>query len=77
MIEYTVMVYANGDVYWLNKDGQRHCEHGPAVEKDDGVKWWYLHGVCLTKAEWEKRLKKPCSGKVVEYEGVKYKLVEV
>ena len=97
MIEYTVMVYANGDIYWLNKDGQRHCEHGPAFEGANGTKEWYLngnlhcnygpaiekadgftryylHGKRLTKEEWEKRLKKPCSGKIVEIDGVKYKL---
>ena len=100
MIEYTVMVYADGDIYWLNKDGQRHCEHGPAVEKANGDKSWFLNGNLhcehgpavekangvagyylnderLTKEEWENRLKRPCSGKIVEIDGVKYKLMEV
>ena len=77
MIEYTVKVFDNGNIYWLNKDGQKHCEHGPAVKNPNGDKWYYLQGVWLSKEEWEKRLKNPCSGKVVEIDGVKYKLEEV
>ena len=77
MIEYTVKVYGNGSIYWLNKEGQQHCEHGPAVEKASGFTAYYLNHKVLTKKEWEKRLKNPCREKVVEIDGVKYKLVEV
>jgi len=75
--EYTVKVYANGDKFWFNKDGDPHCEHGPAIVLGSGHTRYYLNGERLTQEEWENRLKSPCSGKVVEYEGVKYKLVEV
>jgi len=61
--------------WWLN--GKRHREDGPAIEWADGSKEWYLNGKELTEAEFNNRMNKSCSGKVVEVEGVKYKLVEV
>lgn len=67
---------ANGSKAWY-LDGKRHREDGPAIEYADGDKYWYLNGKNLTEAEFDKRFNKPCSGKVVEIEGVKYKLVEV
>ncbi len=76
MIEYTVEVNDNGSIFW-HKDNQQHCEHGPAVEKANGVTVYFLNDERLTKEEWEERMNKSCSGKVVEIEGVKYKLVEV
>ena len=76
MIEYTVRVYDNGDKWWY-LNGKRHREDGPAFEGADGSKYWYLNGEQLTEAEFKNRMNKPCSGKVVEIEGVKYKLVEV
>ena len=76
MIEYTVKVYDNGDKWWY-LNGKRHREDGPAIEWADGSKFWYLNDELLTEAEFNKRKNKPCSGKVVEVEGVKYKLVEV
>jgi|DEB0MinimDraft_12_1074336.scaffolds.fasta_scaffold167263_2 hypothetical protein len=83
MIEYTVKVTDKGVKYWLNKDNQLHCEHGAAVEKANGSKWWFLSGEELTEEEFNRRMNKPCSAKIVEQfikveiEGVKYKLVEV
>jgi hypothetical protein len=42
MIEYTVMVYDNGDKsWWLN--GKYHREDGPAIEGASGSKFWYLN----------------------------------
>ena len=76
MIEYTVRVYDNGDKWWY-LNGKRHREDGPAVEWASGSKEWYLNGEQLTEEEFKNRMKKSCSGKVVEIEGVKYKLVEV
>ena len=76
MIEYTVKVYANGDKAWY-LDDNLHCEHGPAIKKTNGVTGYYLNDERFTKEEWENRLKNPCIGKVVEIDGVKYKLVEV
>ena len=76
MIEYTVRVYDNGDKWWY-LNGKRHREDGPAFEGADGSKYWYLNGEQLTEAEFKNRMNKPCSGKVVEIEGVKYRLEEV
>ena len=76
MIEYTVRVHDNGDKKWY-LNGKLHREHGPAIERVDGYKEWVLKGERLTEEEFNQRMNKPCSGKVVEVEGVKYKLVEV
>ena len=61
-LEYTVKVYDNGTQHWFNKLGQLHCEHGPAFERADGTKAWYLDGVKLTQEEWENILKCPRCG---------------
>ena len=76
MIEYKVMVTVEGDKYW-SVNGELHCEHGPAYEGADGNKSWYLNGEQLTEPEFNIRNSESCSGKVVEIEGVKYKLVKV
>tara|TARA_R110001632_G_scaffold73781_6_gene169525 strand:- start:3568 stop:3798 length:231 start_codon:yes stop_codon:yes gene_type:complete len=76
MIEYKVKVYHDGNKAWRWND-KLHCEHGPAIEYADGTNEWYLNGEQLTEGAFNKRMNKPCSGKVVEIEGVKYKLVEV
>ena len=63
--------------WWLN--GKLHRTDGPAVEYVDGYKGWYLNDEELSETEWRKRVqevKAPCVGKVVEIDGVKYKLVE-
>ena len=77
MIEYTVRVYDNGNRFWHNEDAQLHCEHGAAVEWINGSKWYYLNDECLTKEQWENRLKNPCSDKIVEIDGIPYKLAKV
>jgi hypothetical protein len=61
--------------WWLN--GERHREDGPAIEWADGDKEWYLNDEELTEAEFNNRMIKSCIGKLVDIEGVKYKLVEV
>jgi len=76
MIEYTVRVYSDGSKSWLLND-RLHREDGPAFEGADGYKEWVLNGERLTEAEFNRRMNKPCSGKSVEVDGVKYKLVEV
>ena len=69
--------YADGSKWWVLND-KLHREDGPACEYADGSKSWYLNGEKLTKAEFNARFKqKPsCEGKVVEVDGVKYKLVK-
>ena len=79
MIESPVEIDRHGNKYRFNNEepSQLHCEHGPAIKNADGTKKWYLNGEELTEAEFNNRMTKTCSGKVVEVEGVKYKLVEV
>jgi hypothetical protein len=67
---------ASGNKEWY-LNGQLHREDGPAIERANGNKYWFLNGVELTETEFNNRMKKPCSGKLVEIDGVKYKLVEV
>ena len=75
MIEYTVKVHDSGDKYWY-LNGKLHREDGPAIEYSDGYKAWYIDGKRLTESAFNAR-NKPCSGKIVEIDGVKYKLEEV
>ena len=72
-IEYKVKVWANGTKEWY-LNGKRHREDGPAIEGTDGTKYWYLNGKYLTEEQFNKKMKKPCENKVVEIDGVKYKL---
>jgi len=67
---------ASGTKAWC-LNGKRHREDGPAIEWAGGAKSWYLNDKELTKAEFNQRMSKPCSGKTVDIDGVKYKLVEV
>ena len=73
--EYTVKVHDDGTKHWY-LNGQLHREDGAAIEYGDGTKKWYLNGQELTEAEFNQR-QSSCSGKVVEIEGKKYKLMEV
>jgi hypothetical protein len=70
--------YADGTKYWYLNDKQ-HREDGPAIEYAGGTKHWYLNDKELTEAEFNARNKpKPtCEGKVVEVDGVKYKLTAI
>ena len=43
----------NGDKEWW-KDGQCHRLNGPAVEKSNGEKCWYIEGKKYTEEEWKK-----------------------
>ena len=70
--------YVNGTKLWYLGD-KLHRVDGPAIEYADGRKSWFLNGVEYTEADWLKqtqKVKAPCVGKVVEIDGVKYKLVE-
>ena len=69
--------YADGSKYWFLND-KLHRVDGPAVEWSDGSKHWYLDGNKLTQAQWLEAVKPKvasCVGKIVEVDGVKYKLV--
>jgi len=65
-----------GTKEWYQND-KRHRTDGPAVEYANGDKEWYLEGKELTEAQFNARTKPSCSGKVVEIDGKKYKLVEI
>ena len=70
--------YACGTKFWYF-NGKRHREDGPAVEYSDGTKFWYLNDKAYTEVDWRNQLQKvkaPCEGRLVEVDGVKYKLVE-
>ena len=68
----------NGDKAWL-VDGSIHRTDGPAFEYVDGSKYWYIEGENLTESQFNKRMnpKPSCEGKVIEVEGVKYKLTRI
>ena len=68
--------WANGDKEWF-LNGKRHREDGPAIEFANGNKYWYLNGKELTEAKFNKKTKKPCNNKVVEIDGIKYRLTIV
>jgi hypothetical protein len=67
---------ADGSKYWY-VDGKRHRVDGPAIEFADGSKRWYLNGKHLTESKWREAVapKPSCAGKIVEVDGVKYRLI--
>jgi len=74
--------HINGTKLWYLYD-KLHNEDGHAIELPDGSKYYYLHGVEYTEAGWRNQLNKhntpeaPCENKMVEVDGVKYKLVKI
>ena len=68
---------ANGYKAWF-VEGKLHRLDGPAIETTDGTKEWFVEGKQLTEKEFNALIKpKPtCEGKVVEVDGIKYKLVK-
>ena len=69
--------WANGDKAWY-VEGKLHRLDGPAREWADGDKEWWVEGEQMTEEEFKEYLKpKPtCEGKIVEVDGIKYKLVK-
>ena len=70
--------YADGTKFWY-QNNKCHRTDGPAVELADGTKNWWLDDKCLTQAQWLEAVKPKvasCIGKIVEVDGVKYRLVE-
>jgi len=60
--------------YYIN--GKLHREDGPAIEWASGSKLYFVNGKRLTEQQFNNR-NKSCEGKVVEIEGVKYKLTKI
>ena len=75
-IDGPAIEYADGSKEWC-LDGKLHRVDGPAVEFANGSKYWYLDGKELTQAQWKQAVtsKPSCVGKIVEVDGVKYRLV--
>ena len=71
-IDGPAVEYANGTKWWY-QNGQLHRTDGPAVEYANGAKHWYIEGKNLSEKEFLQRTS-TCNGKVIEYEGKKYKL---
>jgi hypothetical protein len=67
--------YADGYKAYLI-DGKLHREDGPAREWENGDKFYYINHKLLTEEEFNSRTK-TCENKVVEIEGVKYKLSKI
>ena len=64
--------WANGHKeWWVN--GKLHREDGPAIEYANRSKEWWMNGQRLSEQEFNNR-SNPCSGKIVEIDGKKYKL---
>jgi hypothetical protein len=61
---------------WYYINGKLHREDGPAVEYAKGGKSYYINDEELTEEEFNTRTK-TCEGRVVEIEGVKYKLTKL
>ena len=69
------MEWADGTKhYYIN--GQRHREDGPAIEYKGGDKSYYINGKKLYEEEFNNR-NESCENKIVEIEGVKYKLTKI
>jgi len=74
--------YSNGYKEW-HQNGYRHRLDGPAVEWVSGSKGWYIKGVKYTESGFNKEIarlnstSKTCANKIVEIDGVAYKLVAV
>lgn len=69
--------WADGYKEWWVED-KLHRLDGPARVWASGSKAWYVEGKHMTEKEFNKYTnpKPTCEGKVVEVEGVKYKLVK-
>ncbi len=73
---------SDGTKWWYLNDNL-HRTDGPAVEYANGKKYWYLNGERYSEVEWRNqinKLKAPkahCEDKLVEVDGVKYKLVKI
>lgn len=69
--------YATGTKDWY-VEGKRHRLDGPAREWASGYKDWYVEDKRMTEKEFNAytKSKTTCEGKVVEVDGIKYKLIK-
>ena len=66
---------ADGHKVWY-VEGKLHRLDGPAVEHANGDKVWYVEDKLMSEKEFNAYIKPSCEGKVVEVDGIKYKLVK-
>ena len=63
-----------GKEWWV--EGKLHRLDGPAIERSDGYKAWWVEGKHMTEEKFNEYMNPTCEGKVVEVDGIKYKLVK-
>ena len=70
--------WANGAKWWY-VESKLHRLDGPAIEWADGTKGWFVEDKQMTEKEFREYIKpKPtCEGKIVEVDGINYRLVKV
>lgn len=68
-------VWASGSKEWF-VNGKLHRLDGPAVKWSNGYKAWYVEGKHMTEEKFNEYMNPTCEGKVVEVDGIKYKLVK-
>ena len=66
----------NGTEHWY-QNGKLHRMDGPAIECADGRKRRCIRGKEYSKEEFLKFTTASCQGKMVEVDGVKYKLEKI
>ena len=69
--------WASGTKVWY-VNGKLHRLDGPAAEWASGTKEWWVDDKLMTEKEFNEYIipKPTCEGKVVEVDGIKYKLVK-
>jgi len=70
--------YYDGSKKWY-VNGKLHREDGPAIDNFRGIKSWWLNGKNYSEKDFHKEMNKSksCTGKTVEIDGKKYKLIEI
>jgi len=43
--------------WWTLPNGELHREDGPAIENDNGAKYWYLNGVSYTEQHYKYKMR--------------------
>ena len=74
-ITYEVTVNKDGTFWHLN--GKRHREDGPAIERADGDKFWYIDDNWLTEQQFVERTNPAVEMTIAEIEQLIGKRVKV
>ena len=78
MQTYKVIVDDYKIIRCYNDKGQHRLD-GPAVQWPDGSKEWWVNGKQMTEEEFKDytKFKPSCEGKIIEVDGIKYKLTAI